>query len=377
MELVRGPMMGEIFGKISGFFRENPEGVRRGIESAVPLSMAGLAERASTQEGAQALLSTFKGGQYPHLDASELGRAVADPDTTANVARSGEGFLSRLFGNKQRGVVDGLANSAGVSASSASKLLGLVLPMVLGFVGKQAVSRNMDPSGLRGFLSTQRKGIGDVLPSSLSSLVGGDAAATDRRAAMRTAEIPTRGRSHSGGWLLLALAVAAGVALLLSRRGARHRMSVIPAAPQTQPVGDMPRPQALYAGGMTALTQALSGGLPLPQRFVVSELTFRTDSAEIDPARARVLDDVARVMAAHPGARIRVEGHTDNTGVREANQQLSQARAESTRAYLMTKGIGSDRVEAVGYGSDRPIASNDVPSGRSENRRTEIVVLHS
>jgi len=110
---------------------------------------------------------------------------------------------------------------------------------------------------------------------------------------------------------------------------------------------------------------------------VVSELTFRTDSAEIDPGSARVLDEVAQVMAAHPTARIRVEGHTDNTGVRGTNLQLSQARAESTRAYLMTKGIGSDRVEAVGYGSDRPIASNDVPSGRAENRRTEIVVLKS
>jgi len=377
MELVRGPMMGEVFGKISGFFRENPDGVKRGIESAVPLSMAGLAEQASTQEGAQALLSTFKGGQYPHMDASELGRAVADPDTAANVARSGEGFLSRLFGNKQRGVVDGLASTAGVSTSSASKLLGLVLPMVLGFVGKQAVSRNLDPSGLRGFLSTQRKGIGDVLPRSLSSLVGGDSAATDRLATMRTAEIPTAHRSHAGRWMLLALAIAAGVALLLSRRSARHRMSVIPSAPQTQPLGDMARPQALFAGGMTALTQALSGGLPLPQRFVVSELNFRTDSAEIDPGSARVLDEVAQVMAAHPTARIRVEGHTDNTGVRETNLQLSQARAESTRAYLMTKGIGSDRVEAVGYGSDRPIASNDVPSGRAENRRTEIVVLKS
>ena len=318
MEIVRGPAMGEVFGKVSGFFRESPEGVKRGIESAVPLSMAGLAARASTQEGAQELLSTFKGGQYPHLEASELGRAVADPDTAANVARSGEGFLSRLFGNKQRGVVDGLASAAGVSASSASKLLGLVLPMVLGFVGKQAVSRNMDASGLRGFLTSQRRQMGDVLPGSLSHLVGGDAevreGVTGRRAVARTAEIPTR-KSHVGRWLLLAIAAVAALVLMLSRRGARREATSIPSAPQTQQLGDMPRPQALYAGGVTALSQALSGGLALPQRFVLSELTFRTDSAEIDPASARVLDDVAQAMAANPGGRIRVEGHTDITGM--------------------------------------------------------------
>src|SRR5262245_60924318 len=108
MDMVRGPMMGDIFGKISGMFRESPDGVKKGFESAVPLSMAGLADQASTQEGAQALLSTLKGGQYPHIDAAELGRTVGDPEATASVARSGEGFLSRLFGNKQRSVVEGL-----------------------------------------------------------------------------------------------------------------------------------------------------------------------------------------------------------------------------------------------------------------------------
>jgi outer membrane protein OmpA-like peptidoglycan-associated protein len=55
----------------------------------------------------------------------------------------------------------------------------------------------------------------------------------------------------------------------------------------------------------------------------------------------QVLDNVAQAMAAHPNARIRVEGHTDNTRAREANQSLSQARADSTRTYLVSKGIDS------------------------------------
>ena len=126
---------------------------------------------------------------------------------------------------------------------------------------------------------------------------------------------------------------------------------------------------------LVTLSQALSGGKSLPRRFVLSELTFRTDSADIDTTSARVLDDVAQAMAAHPDARIRVEGHTDNTGVREANQALSQARAESTRAYLAGRGIDSARVDAVGHGADQPLTSNDTPEGRAANRRTEIVVI--
>jgi len=269
MEMVQGPLMGELFSKISGFFRESPDGVKRGFERAVPLSMAGLAERASTQEGAQELLSTFKGGQYPHLDPSELGRAVADPDTAAGVARSSEGFLSRLFGNKQRGVVDGLASSAGVSPSSASKLLGLALPMVLGFVGKQAVSRNMDPSGLRGFLSSQRRQMGDVLPGSLSSVVGGGAephAAGSARHPIAYADaIPTH-KPRIGPWVLLALAIAAALVLLMVTRGARREARPVSRTPQTQEFTRVSRPLALQAGNMGALSQALVGDKSLPRR---------------------------------------------------------------------------------------------------------------
>jgi OOP family OmpA-OmpF porin len=378
MEMVHSPWMGELVGKISGQFHESPEGVKRGFESALPLSMVGLAQRASTQEGAQELLSTLKGGQYPHLDASEIGRVAADPDSAARVAQSSEGFLSRLFGNRQRGVVDGLASSAGVSASSASKLLGLALPMVLGFVGKQAAARNLDASGLRGFLASQRKMVGGALPGPLSRLVGGDAepqsVATDRRPHMHEAPVQ---RPRGAKWLLLPLAALAALVLILARRGGRHEATSFPHASQTEAIGDMPRPQPLHAGGMTALSQALGGGKDLPQRFVLSDLTFRTDSAEIDPASARVLDDLAQAMAANPGARIRVEGHTDSTGTREANQQLSQARAEATRAYLVSKGIARDHIEAAGYGQDRPLASNAQATGRTENRRTEVVVLSS
>jgi outer membrane protein OmpA-like peptidoglycan-associated protein len=377
MEMVRGPFMGEIFGKIGGLFRESPEGVKRGFESALPLSVAGLAQRASTQEGAQELLSTFKGGEYPHLDAKELGQTVTDPVATAEVARSSEGFLSGLFGNKQRGVVDGLASTAGVSSSTASKLLGLALPMVMGFVGKQVSSRNMDASGLRGFLTSQRKQLGGALPGPLSQLVGGDTDVRDgvsgRRAVAYHGEEAVR-KPRLGRWLLLAAAIAAALFLLMSRRGARRQATSIP-TPQTQSFANLPRPTALHAGSVTALSEALGGAGALPQRFVLGDLTFRTESAEIDPASARVLDDVAHAMVASPGGRIRVEGHTDSTGMRDVNQQLSQARAESTRTYLMSRGISGDRIEAVGYGADRPIADNDHAAGRADNRRTEIVVV--
>jgi outer membrane protein OmpA-like peptidoglycan-associated protein len=72
--------------------------------------------------------------------------------------------------------------------------------------------------------------------------------------------------------------------------------------------------------------------------------------------------------------RIRVEGHTDNIGSTTLNQNLAERRAESVQAYIVQRGIDPRRVQTVGYGPSKPIASNSTEFGRSLNRRTEIVI---
>ena len=73
--------------------------------------------------------------------------------------------------------------------------------------------------------------------------------------------------------------------------------------------------------------------------------------------------------------RIRVSGHTDNVGNPRRNQALSEARARAVREYLVSHGIDGSRVEAVGFGDQRPVASNDTEEGRQENRRIEAIEL--
>jgi outer membrane protein OmpA-like peptidoglycan-associated protein len=90
------------------------------------------------------------------------------------------------------------------------------------------------------------------------------------------------------------------------------------------------------------------------------------------------LDDVAKALGDQdPDAKILVEGYTDSQGSASFNQELSQRRAESVRAYLVTHGIASDRVSAQGLGLTAPIADNTSAEGRANNRRVEIVVQPS
>jgi len=73
--------------------------------------------------------------------------------------------------------------------------------------------------------------------------------------------------------------------------------------------------------------------------------------------------------------KVRVEGHTDSQGEDAFNLDLSQRRANSVRTYLVGKGVGEDRLEAVGYGEAKPIASNANARGREKNRRVEFLII--
>jgi outer membrane protein OmpA-like peptidoglycan-associated protein len=103
-------------------------------------------------------------------------------------------------------------------------------------------------------------------------------------------------------------------------------------------------------------------------------ITFATNSAEINPSFYQVLNSVNLVLKKYDKTLIEVAGHTDSTGSAQYNQQLSERRANSVAQYLEAQGLRSDRVMTVGAGETRPVASNDTPEGRQANRRVELTL---
>ncbi|MDT0554189.1 OmpA family protein [Urechidicola vernalis] len=107
-------------------------------------------------------------------------------------------------------------------------------------------------------------------------------------------------------------------------------------------------------------------------RAYAKTIVFDTGKETIKDTSADVLEKIVAVMKDYPQEKFVVEGHTDNVGSEANNQKLSERRAESVLAYLLSKGVSSDNLSSKGYGESNPIHSNDTREGRRANRRVEI-----
>ncbi len=111
------------------------------------------------------------------------------------------------------------------------------------------------------------------------------------------------------------------------------------------------------------------------KRLVLYNIFFDLDSAMLKPSSYPELELLRAFLATNSSLNIEIEGHTDNTGTREYNIELSMQRAKSVYSYLKAKGIEPLRMTCKGYGPDKPLNDNSTPQKQALNRRTEIRII--
>jgi len=107
--------------------------------------------------------------------------------------------------------------------------------------------------------------------------------------------------------------------------------------------------------------------------FIALDILFDTGKSTIKPESLPLIDEIHTLLASNASLNVSIEGHTDNVGNAAGNKTLSENRAKAVMNALLAKGIVKERLSAVGWGQEKPVADNRTDDGRAKNRRVEII----
>lgn len=116
---------------------------------------------------------------------------------------------------------------------------------------------------------------------------------------------------------------------------------------------------------------------PRGMMLTLGDVLFDTAQATLKPGAYATIDRLAEALKAEPERQVIIEGHTDSVGSDEYNQGLSERRAQAVQSALLERGVASNQIRALGKGESVPVASNDNPGGRQQNRRVEMIFANT
>lgn len=420
VKLLKDQLDENVVGKIAGFLGESKSGVIAAVASALPSLLLGLMKKGSEPGGADHLMRLLQERKQDEGILSDLGSALGGGGATANLLSSGKALLGPILGDKAGGIGDLIASASGISKNAGSSLLGMLAPIVMGYINKALRSQgNFNSNSLTNLLLGQKDYIKAALPTGVTNLLGVSNLENLGRQAVQAATEPAKKI-----WPWIVLIIAAVVLFFWWRscstqevaqqatQAAKH------AATATQSAADKAAETAKQAASAVQDTagkvaeqardawaalgqffsKKLPGGIELnipelgvenkliafiddPQRpvddktwFSFDRLTFETGKATLKPESQEQLKNIAEILKAYPKVTMKIGGYTDNTGDPQANLRLSQQRADAVMAGLVQLGVDADRLKAEGYGQEHPIADNSTPEGRAKNRRIDIRV---
>lgn len=429
LDLAKAALTPDLMQKVSALIGESPGNTQKAVDGAIPSVLAGLLNFASSSaDGPGRLISLLTQGNYASL-LGNLPTLLSGGSSTQDFLKTGKDLLGTLFGGKLGALTDLVANNSGIKGTSATSLLSLAAPLLLGLIGRQTTSQGLNASSLVSLLMGQKDFLAKAAPAGLAGVLGlanlgnlgSGLADTATRVATGAASAATtrtveavRAGSGIGRWLIPLLLAGLLIPWLLYSRGcseqpdtvAKREMTPPPppppvarptpppppppaavAEPAPPPVPAMPvkKEVALPTGAKLNLQEgtlnyklaqflADTADTNLPRTFVFDDLNFKFGTTELTPESEQTVKDLVAILTAYPSTEARLEGHTDSVGDAEANKKLSQDRADSVKSIMTTGGIAATRLSTMGYGQEKPIASNDTDEGRAQNRRLELVV---
>jgi outer membrane protein OmpA-like peptidoglycan-associated protein len=382
LDSLRDLVTPDLVSRTSALLGESEGAVEKAFRAAFPAILAGLVQNADDPSSMERVLAL---ANDPSLQASaphDLAAAIASGGTESPALELGRRLLALVFGDRTDAMTSAIAGHSGLQSRTASSLLALAAPLVLGVVREHAARGGLDAAALGRWILGQRDAILAAVPPAVAEVVGVEP--TRRPESLGAA--PSAPRS-SWVWPLAAILVALGLwALLRAPDRASAPDAELPPVAATPPAAGMGAPvvRALPNGveievpangletELIVLIEDPNRPVKPPTWLAFDRLAFEPGSATLLPESRDQLADVASILQAYPSVKVKVGGYTDDTGDAAANQRLSKDRADSVVLELVALGIQPARLEAEGFGQDRPLADNDTEAGRAKNRRVAL-----
>ncbi len=398
LEGLQSVFSGEIVGKLGQFLGEDPAKTKSALGSALPAILGGLVSKGSSSEGASEILGMITKGGFGEDTLKGLSGAFSGGEATKNLLNTGRELLSGIFGGKLSGVIDWICESGKIGKSTASSLLALAVPAVMGFLGREAKGANLDGAGLMNLLSGQAGFLKNLAPAGLGSVVGLPAGISG---IARTVSEPVKKAAAAWKWVLPLFILGAALLYVFGRfgtptvptsvkevkeavTGTVEKVAVETGVvverlgrmlPVTLPTGvELTVPEFGAEKRLIAFIEDEARPVDTTTWFTLDRLEFETGSANLKPSSMEQLRNIAQIMKAYPNVGLKIGGYTDSTGNPEANLKLSHTRARNTMNELIGLGVDPARLEAEGYGDKHPVADNSTEEGRQKNRRIDLKV---
>lgn len=390
--------VGELLAKqASGILSESAESTTTGVKFIVPSLLGALIQKGSTDAGAEELMLFLAEN---NIDGSILSTAAASLQggiETEKLMYQGAGNLRHLLDDKFSPVVDIISGASGLKTSSATSLLKLAAPLVLGIIGKHIREKGLDAKGLKSLLADQSESVRQSIPPGVGKLLGMGAIAaeyappTPQKTISPVSQNEKSTLSRLLPWIILGLASLALFYLVEKGCGTTTEA---PAAEQvitedtvvTPPPAEPENPLKNYKlpGGLSLnvipgsfsshLADFLASSETGDKCIAFDQVDFESGSFKLTAASDVQLEELATIMKAYPYLRISIEGYTDDEGDDGKNKSLSKERAKVIKSWLTDKSIEAGRIDTKGMGEENPVASNKTEMGRKKNRRVEVCV---
>lgn len=418
-ELFSGNFVEEVAGKLS----EKSEGVESAISAIIPTVFGGIAGKVSGEPSFLSTVVSEAKNIFTNHSLSDLPGLISADSTSSEATQAGS-FLFDVFGGKLHGIVESIAGASGLKNDSVRKLLEAGQIGALGSIGKHLAEEGGSEGSVGTYLSDQKGAFLSAIPASLGigSLLSGTQEV--KQPAPHTAalhsdahfhdvqqEDPATGNNRFFIPLILTVVIL-GLIIWLFRGCWGHEREDEQATAQVE---DTSGAMAAAAGTLDTVTGnyiyntgelttiTLPNGTTIENigenstesklfKFLsdpnikvdtvdkttgwisFDRLYFKTSSSELTEDSKQQLKNISLILSAFPNATVKLGGYTDNSGNAQSNLELSAQRALVAQTQLIADGIDVNRVAAEGYGDQHPIASNETPEGRAQNRRIDLRV---